>query len=118
MVEFALVAPVLIMLLLGIIQFGLLFNNWIEVTNAARDGARKGAVSRNSSSGVADAIAAARASAGSLNVSNMSITVSPSQPWTAGQDIVVTVSYPGNINILGIAMWSGRLTSRSTVRME
>ena len=48
----------------------------------------------------------------------MSITVSPSQPWTAGQDIVVTVSYPGNINILGIAMWSGRLTSRSTVRME
>jgi Flp pilus assembly protein TadG len=118
MVEFALVAPVLLMLLLGILQFGLLFNNWIEVTNAARDGARKGAVSRTSNTGVADAIAAARASAGSLNVSNMSITVSPSQPWVAGQDIVIQVSYPGSVSILGIVVWSGRITSKSTVRME
>ena len=40
MVELALVLPLLIMLLTGIIQFGFLFNGYITVTSAAREGAR------------------------------------------------------------------------------
>lgn len=39
-VEFALVAPVLILLVLGIIEFGWLFNGWVTITSAAREGAR------------------------------------------------------------------------------
>ena len=46
MVEFALVLPILMALLLGIIQFGIVFNNYITLTDAARAGARKAAVSR------------------------------------------------------------------------
>ena len=33
-------------LLLGIIQFGIVFNNYVTITDAARAGARKAAVSR------------------------------------------------------------------------
>jgi Flp pilus assembly pilin Flp len=39
-VEFALVAGLLILLLLGIMQFGYLFYQWNELTHAAREGAR------------------------------------------------------------------------------
>jgi Flp pilus assembly protein TadG len=40
MVEFAIVLPVLCLLLFGAIQFGILFNNYVTITDAARAGAR------------------------------------------------------------------------------
>ena len=43
-IEFALVAPVLLIILLGIIQFGYAFFVQISMTNAAREGARQLAV--------------------------------------------------------------------------
>ena len=44
-VEMALVAPFLIVILLGIIEFGYLFGEYNEVRHAAREGARFAAVS-------------------------------------------------------------------------
>ena len=46
MVEFALVAPILFLILFGIIQFGIAFMNSVALTDAVRAGARKAAVSR------------------------------------------------------------------------
>ncbi|MBO8128021.1 MAG: pilus assembly protein [Peptococcaceae bacterium] len=43
-VEFALVLPFLLTLLLGIIEFGWLFNSWLTITSSAREGARVAAV--------------------------------------------------------------------------
>ena len=40
LVEFALVLPVLLLILLGIVEFGWLFNAQISMTSAAREGAR------------------------------------------------------------------------------
>ncbi|MFH5836644.1 TadE/TadG family type IV pilus assembly protein [Proteiniclasticum sp. C24MP] len=45
LVEFALVLPILLLFLLGIIEFGWLFNARISLTSAAREGARVAAVS-------------------------------------------------------------------------
>ena len=45
-VEFALVSPILVVLLLAIIQFGITFNNYVTLTDAARAGARKAIVQR------------------------------------------------------------------------
>jgi Flp pilus assembly protein TadG len=42
LIEFALVAPVLILLLAGIFDFGMMFRSFEAVTNAAREGARVG----------------------------------------------------------------------------
>ena len=47
LVEFALVLPVLMMILLGIIEFGWLFNAQITLTSAAREGARVYAIEDN-----------------------------------------------------------------------
>ena len=42
LIEFALVAPVLILLLAGIFDFGMMFRTFEAVTNSAREGARVG----------------------------------------------------------------------------
>jgi len=44
MVEFALVLPLLLIVLFFVVDFGVGFTRWIQITNAAREGARCGAV--------------------------------------------------------------------------
>jgi len=44
LIEFALVLPVLLVVLGGILDMGFLFNNYAVITNAAREGARMAAV--------------------------------------------------------------------------
>ena len=75
MVEFALVAPVLFLVLIAIFQFGQAFTDYIQVTNAARDGARKAIVSRSDANGVTTVQNTVKASVWSLNKSNMGISV-------------------------------------------
>jgi Flp pilus assembly protein TadG len=45
LVEFALIAPLLIILVLGIVEFGYLFAQYNEIRHGAREGARYAAVS-------------------------------------------------------------------------
>lgn len=46
LVEFALVMPLLLFLVLGIIQFGIILNGYITVTHAVREGARLASVGK------------------------------------------------------------------------
>lgn len=89
-VEFALILPVLLVLVMGLIEFSLLFNNQISLTNAAREGARFMAIKNNS----ANAKSAVIAAAPSVNprISASDISVSPSN-CTAGSTVTVTIVY-------------------------
>ncbi len=58
-VEFALVAGILVLLLVGIVQFGFLFFQWLEVTHAAREGVRWAALGNPEGEVVVKAQAAA-----------------------------------------------------------
>lgn len=44
MVEFVMVLPLFLIILLGMIEFGLIFNAYITIINGAREGARTGSV--------------------------------------------------------------------------
>ncbi len=120
LVEFTVILPVLLIVLWGIFQFGVAFNDYIQVTSAAREAARKAAVSRSLGSAAATsaAVAAAKTTAPDLHLSDSQITVSPSNNWTQGTDVTVTVKYPFKINLLGRVMGSGNLTSSTTMRIE
>ncbi len=63
LLEFALIMPVLLILVLGILEFGFAITDQVSVTNAARDGARAGALKGGSASA---AIAEAQKSASGL----------------------------------------------------
>jgi Flp pilus assembly protein TadG len=90
MVEFALVLPVLVLLLFGIIEFTRAYNAKTTMTHAAREGARTLALRGT----VADAQARVRASSPSLNQNNVTITTTPaSGVCTPGQTVTVVVSY-------------------------
>jgi Flp pilus assembly protein TadG len=118
MVEFTLILPLLMLLILGIYQFGQTYADYIQVTNAARDGGRKALVSRSDVNGVADVVTAAKNATWWLDKSQTTVTVSPGQPWAEGQTVTVTVTYPYSINLLGLVVSSGTLKSTTTVRME
>lgn len=98
-VEFALIAPILVMLLLGIMEFGRAYNAQISLTNAAREGVRVMAISKNQAS----ARTAARNAAVSLSPAlvDSNITFSATT-CPANSQMTVTITY--NLNTLtGIA---------------
>ncbi len=116
MTEFALVLPVLALLLFALIQFGITFNNYITVTDAVRAGARKAAVSRGTHDPAGAAAAAVRASANGLDQNALGVDVTSS--FKQGDDVTVSASYPYSISLLGLVVKSGRLTSKTTERVE
>jgi Flp pilus assembly protein TadG len=120
MAEFTLVLPVLAILLFGIVQFGIVFNNYLAVTDAVRAGARQAAVSRFVPAGQRDAKVKAKvyASADGLDTSKLKVSVSASGGWQPGTDVTVTATYPYSINLLGRVVKDGVLESKTTERVE
>jgi Flp pilus assembly protein TadG len=114
--EFALALPILALLLFAVIQFGIVFNNYVTLTDATRAGARKGAVGRQLSNPTGAAITAVRNSAQDLKQSNLNVTVTST--WQPGADVSVTADYPYSISLLGMVVKSGRLSSKTTERVE
>jgi Flp pilus assembly protein TadG len=116
MTEFALVLPLLVFLLFGIIQFGIAFNNYIALTDAARAASRKGAVSRGAANPAGDCSSAAVNAAGDLNTSKLKVTCSST--WQSGSDVTVTATYPYSIQLLGWVVKSGDLKTQIKERVE
>jgi Flp pilus assembly protein TadG len=56
LVEFALVLPVLALLLFGMLDFGKAFNYWIDATHLANEGARWAVVNKNPGSGAGQSL--------------------------------------------------------------
>jgi Flp pilus assembly protein TadG len=113
--EFAVMLPVLCLILFAIIQFGVLFHNYITVTDASRVGARKAAVSRLAVDPAGAGQTAAENSAGNLDVT----AVCDADDWDeAGSDVTCTVTYPYSIDVIGLVIADGVLTSVTTERLE
>jgi len=119
MVEFTLVLPVLLVVLFGIIQFGIVFSNYVALTDAVRAGARTAAVSRSAIDPVGDTKARVINASGDLKTADVTPTVTPGPlGWTHGEDVTVSATYPYSISLLGIVVASGNLTSSTTERIE
>jgi Flp pilus assembly protein TadG len=116
MTEFALVMPILLFLLLAIVQFGVVFNNYVTLTDAVRAGARKGAVARRLSSPSTVTQTAVRNAATDLKSPDLQVTVTST--FVQGTDVTVEATYPYDIKVLGLVVKSGRLHSKMTERVE
>jgi Flp pilus assembly protein TadG len=118
MTEFALVLPILALLLFGVIQFGLVFNNYVTMTDAVRAGARKGAVSRHLADPAGAAQDATRKAASDLDQKKLNVNVTVSPSWTSGAEVTVAADYPYQISLLGLVVKSGRMHSTTKERVE
>ena len=117
MVEFALVVPILCVVLFGILQFGALYNDYVTLTDATRVGARKAATSRGEASPAAAAEAAARNAAKGLTPAKLTVTVT-APAWEHGETVTVKATYPYEIDLLGFVVASGNLKSETAERVE
>jgi Flp pilus assembly protein TadG len=116
--EFALVLPILVVLVLAIAQFGIAFNNYVTLTDAARAAARKGAVSRGASNPKGACESAGYAAGTNLNNPGTDFKVVCSSSWSAGTDVTVTATYPYSISLLGWIAAGGQLTATMKERVE
>lgn len=114
--EFTLIVPILLVLVLAILQFGIIFNNYVTLTDAARAGARKGAVSRQLPDPVKACTDQVKAAAQNLNPADL--TVSCSSSWQPGSDLTVTATYPWSVSLLDWVVGSGRLSTTMKERVE
>jgi Flp pilus assembly protein TadG len=121
-VEFALVAPILIALLLGIVQAGIAFHNYLSVTDAARAVARKAILVRFTPLTQSDINQIADNASPDLDPNQLTATVTPDPAdptfTTAGSTITVTVTYPYHLQLFGIPVVDGTLTSTMKDRLE
>jgi Flp pilus assembly protein TadG len=118
MVEFALVLPILLVLLFGIIQFGIIFNNYVALTDAARAASRKGAVSRSASNPKFECEDTGRRAGANLKNWGTDFVLTCSSSWTIGSDVTVTARYPYDIKLLDWVVASGTLNTTMKERVE
>jgi Flp pilus assembly protein TadG len=131
-VEFALVFPVLATILFAIIKFGLALNNYVELTNGVRAGARQFAVGRSSATVWTDTRNRIFVSAPNLTQGNVTITMNVvGAPCTTdagcqtqlaanpGNAATIIASYPCDLAIMGVNFAPGcTLRSQTTERIE
>lgn len=99
-VEFALVAPLLLFIVFGIIDFGVVFAQNLAINNAAREGARFGAVRGNTCEAITDKVVDSSQSIALDGVAEGDVAIAPGcgadGPCTGsaeGDRITVTVTH-------------------------
>ena len=115
-VEFAIVLPILVLLVFGITQFGLAFRNYLAITDAARVGARAAAVKRTSGACTA-ARSAIENTVSTGQWAEISSRISCTAGSNVGDQVKITITYPYEIGLPGVSA-AGDLSASATERME
>jgi Flp pilus assembly protein TadG len=130
-VEFALCATVFFMLVFGLLKVAVIYGDYSALQHATRDGSRKGSVTRGT--GDADPVSvsnavttAVRGSNALLDPTKMGITVTgldsnvapDGKLWEAHDRIQVTVTYPWKLDVMGLTVWSGTMSSTTQAIIE
>lgn len=118
LVEMALVLPILIMLVFGIVEFGRIYSTQIIVANSAREGARHAALGSDDNT----VVTVIKNYASILEAENMLITISPNESFRqSGNSVTIHVEYPIQIYAPVISSIIGNpfnISSENIMRVE
>jgi len=118
LVEMAFVLPIILLIIMGMVEFGRIFNSYLIVTNASREGARV-AVVGGTDTDINNSIAT---STNTLVQEDITVDISPvEESRTRGTQVTVTVHY--NIEMIcpiisGIVPNPFPINSSTVMRME
>jgi hypothetical protein len=139
LVEFALVAPLLLLLTTGIMSFGIALNNYLTLTNATSIGARFLAIDRGMNlDPCASSVATVKATTPGLNTANLtftfvingttypgvscnstSLTTGAAGNMVQGTSAQITVTYPCRLGVFGDNILPGcTLTAQTTEQIQ
>jgi hypothetical protein len=108
LVEFAVVLPILLLLMIGLVNLGILVNAQIVLTQAAWEGARAGATIRDPLVGDDEIIGAVRRAASPLDADAVLVDIDPAKsdyprnepgPMPRGYPLTVRLEYPLTLNL-------------------
>ena len=129
LIEMAIVLPLLLFLIMGMVDFGFLFQRYVVLTNAAVEGARVASLPGYTDTDVSDRVAAYATNGGIVGTVNT--TVDPvtlpggagGAGWPGSQVTVTSVytfQYVGPIATLfnGTSGGTATITSRATMRHQ
>lgn len=112
LVELAIALPLLILILMGIFEFGRAFYTYQVVTNASREGARVAAL------GGSDSEVAARAAAAASPAGTAEVSVNPQGSRSRGEPVTVTVSARVDVAIPFFTASSYTVRGSTTMMVE
>lgn len=114
LLELALVLPILLLILGGIMEFGRIFHAYLVITGASREGARAAVVGEPYEAARDKALAAAA----SLDEEELNISLAPAD-YTRGDMLTVTVTYRVDLVVPFIsALLPDPFTIRSATTMR
>lgn len=119
--EFAILAPIFLTMVFGMLQFGIAMNQKMVLTNAAAKGAMTLALSRGTPTPYATTTTAITSAAPSLTAGQISITVKVNGVACAsdaacttilvsGQPALVRATYPCDLTVMGVNYAPGGCT--------
>lgn len=124
LVELSLTVGFLCLMLLAVWQVGMIFSNYVDMSEAARSGARAAALSgappsADEPTSLATAQAQGQyAATNSASVPGMVVTIAKVGTWTAGGKVRATVSAPYSLSLFGVAITSGTMSVTDEMRVH
>jgi Flp pilus assembly protein TadG len=124
-IEFALLAPAMLMLMLGIAQLGVALFNYLSLADAVSTGTRTFAMSRGAAAPLSATTSIMRAAAATLAPANLTIALSVNgvacatdttcaTALVSGQPATITATYPCSVLLLGTNFAPNCLLKAST----
>jgi Flp pilus assembly protein TadG len=116
LVEFALVLPLLVLLLFGIIDFARIFHAYLTLDHAGREAARIASIGKNDT----EVRQAAVDDAVSIGLTEGRVGVSPTGTRTSGTKVSITITYPIDFltPVIGEIVGSITLSDTTVMRVE
>ena len=143
LVELSLCAGFLMLMLLAVWQVGSIFSSYIDISEAARSGARAAALSgaptttgdstsltaaKNAGAFAAACSTSSACTLATSSVPGMLVTIVPVTPagaldpggltWTAGGKVRATVTAPYTLSLFGVSISSGTLSVSDDMRVH
>jgi Flp pilus assembly protein TadG len=121
-VEFAMVVPLLCLVIIAILHFGKVMNYWLDLNHVASEGARKAAVNTFASDAEYDAYLRTRLETGELRTGGSASIPAPStinvclpEGSDVGDPVTVQVTAGYNVPLIGTTL---TLRGSATMRLE
>jgi Flp pilus assembly protein TadG len=122
--ELGLTVGFLCLMLLAVWQVGTVFSNYIDLSEAAREGARAAALS-GAPTAPGDTVSLTNAqnqgtfaATNSASVPGMAVAITTDTTWQAGAKVRATVTAPYSLSLFGIAVTSGTMTVSDVMRVH
>lgn len=117
-VEFAVILPVFVLLIFGMIEYGRMVMVQQVITNASREGARK-AVLDGATTAQVETVVEEYLASGSIGGATVTVTPDPPSSAESGDPVTVAVSVPFNeVSWLPSPMYLGGKTLTATTAMR